>query len=71
MDEVASDEVLDLAYDWLCRSRKNAGHNSDVWVVRWHRLVLLRPDRGSLMTAQGRGDASLASMAVALGNGFD
>jgi len=32
---------------------------------------LLRPDRGSLMTAQGRGDASLASMAVALGNGFD
>jgi len=42
MDEVASDEVLDLAYDWLCRSRKNAGHNSDVWVVRW-RWADLKP----------------------------
>jgi len=34
MEEITSDEVLDLAYDWLCRSRRNAGHNSDVWVVR-------------------------------------
>ena len=24
------------AYDWLCRSRKRAGHNADIWDLRFH-----------------------------------
>lgn len=32
---LASDQVLDLAYDRLCRRRKDAYHNHDVWVLRW------------------------------------
>ncbi len=35
IEEIASDAVIDQAFDWLCRSRKHAGHNSDVWQVRW------------------------------------
>jgi hypothetical protein len=31
-----TEESLDLAYDWLCRQRKNAHHNHDVWDLRWH-----------------------------------
>ena len=34
IDHVASDEVLDLAFKWLCKSRANANHNSDVWFLR-------------------------------------
>lgn len=34
MDEVVSDEVLDLAYRWLCERRKGYHHNADVWAVR-------------------------------------
>jgi len=33
--EMASDEVLDLAYDWLCKRRRDYSANSDVWDVRW------------------------------------
>ena len=35
MEEVASDEVLYLAYQWLCKRRKDYPHNADVWDVRW------------------------------------
>ncbi len=35
MDEVATDEVLNLAYLWLCKQRKDYHHNADVWHVRW------------------------------------
>jgi hypothetical protein len=42
MDEVASIEVLQLAYQWLCRQRKNYPHNADVWHVRW-RWEEIRP----------------------------
>lgn len=24
------------AYDWLCRSRIRAGHNADIWDLRFH-----------------------------------
>ena len=36
MEEVASDTMLDLAYEWLCKRRKDYGHNSDVLDVRWN-----------------------------------
>jgi len=34
MDEVASAEVLNLAYEWLCERRKDYPHSADVWDVR-------------------------------------
>jgi len=35
MKEIASDEVLKEAYQWLCERRKDYSANSDVWDVRW------------------------------------
>jgi hypothetical protein len=35
MAEIASDEVIDLAYLWLCDRRKGYSHNNDVWSLRW------------------------------------
>jgi hypothetical protein len=34
VDEIISDEVLDLAYQWLCHRRKYYSHNQDIWEVR-------------------------------------
>ena len=42
MDEVASIKVLHLAYQWLCKQRKDYPHNADVWDVRW-RWEEIRP----------------------------
>ena len=33
MAEITCDEVLELAYDWLCRRRERTSHNNDVWDV--------------------------------------
>jgi hypothetical protein len=35
----ASDDVLDSAYDWLCRRRRDYSANSDIWNFRrcWQR----------------------------------
>ena len=33
--EIASDEVLEEAYDWLCKRRENYSHNDEVWEVRF------------------------------------
>ncbi len=35
MAEIASDEVLDKAYLWLCDRRKDYSPNNDVWTLRW------------------------------------
>src|SRR5437868_8290726 len=35
MEEIASDEVIDEAYRWLCDRRKNSSPNNDVWALRW------------------------------------
>jgi len=32
--DITSDEVLDSAYDWLCRRRREYSANSDVWAFR-------------------------------------
>jgi len=32
--QLASDDVLDAAYDWLCRRRKDYPANVDVWRFR-------------------------------------
>ena len=38
IEQIASDEVIDAAYEWLCEKRKHYHFNSDVWQVRrwWH-----------------------------------
>ena len=35
MAEIASDEVLELAFQWMCRQRRDRHANHDVWDVRW------------------------------------
>jgi len=37
--QLASDDVLDSAYEWLCRRRRDYSANSDVWSFRrcWQR----------------------------------
>jgi RNA-directed DNA polymerase len=35
MEEIASDEVLEEAYTWLCKRRENYSHNDEVWEVRF------------------------------------
>ena len=32
--QLASDDVLDMAYEWLCRRRRDYSANSDVWALR-------------------------------------
>jgi len=34
IDRIASDEVIDAAYDWLCERRLEYHHNNDVWQLR-------------------------------------
>ena len=42
MHEIASDEVIEAAYAWLCERRKDYSANNDVWNVRW-RWAQIKP----------------------------
>lgn len=35
IDKIASDSVIDRAYDWLCKRRKDYSHNDEVWDIRF------------------------------------
>ena len=35
MEAIASDDVMDAAYAWLCDRRKDYSPNNDVWHLRW------------------------------------
>jgi len=35
MSEIASDDVIERAYEWLCERRKDYSANNDVWHLRW------------------------------------
>ncbi|MHC4139177.1 MAG: reverse transcriptase/maturase family protein [Planctomycetota bacterium] len=35
IQKVASDSVIDSAYDWLCKRRKGYSHNDEVWDIRF------------------------------------
>ena len=35
MSEIASDDVIERAYAWLCERRKDYSANNDVWQLRW------------------------------------
>ena len=43
IDEIASDDVLRQAYDWLCERRVDYSPNDDVWDVGWRWKQLPRP----------------------------
>ena len=34
IEQIASDEVLEAAYQWLCQKRSHYHFNSDVWQIR-------------------------------------
>ncbi len=34
INKIASDEIIDQAYQWLCKQRQNVSHNNDVWEFR-------------------------------------
>jgi len=34
IEQIASDEILDRAYEWMCQKRAHHHFNSDVWQVR-------------------------------------
>jgi len=34
ISQIASDTVLDQAYQWLCKQRERLSHNNDVWELR-------------------------------------
>ncbi|MCP4267246.1 MAG: hypothetical protein GY777_17025 [Candidatus Brocadiaceae bacterium] len=37
IQKIASDDVIDTAYDWLCKRRRDYSHNDEVWDLsfRW------------------------------------
>ena len=36
MQQVVGEAVLQQAYDWLCKAKKDSDHNNDVWHLRFH-----------------------------------
>ncbi len=42
IEEIASDEVLEQAYQWLCERRRDYSHNDEVWEVRY-RWAKIKP----------------------------
>jgi hypothetical protein len=61
--QVASDDILDQAFDWVCRQREHHSPNSDVWWLRfnWHTIKpqlqqqLLRETQDSGLRTQDSG----------------
>ncbi len=35
IQKIASDSVIDTAYEWLCKRRKDYSHNDEVWDIRF------------------------------------
>ncbi|MCH8240261.1 MAG: group II intron reverse transcriptase domain-containing protein [Proteobacteria bacterium] len=68
LDELTSDDVLDTAYEWLCRSRRDYSANADVWSFR--RRWLEEKNRIKRDLLSGRYRFSLLSRAT-LSNGDD
>ena len=55
--QLASDDVLDSAYEWLCRRRQEYSANSDVWSFRrcWQReKVRIKGEQPDIRGAQSR-----------------
>ncbi len=35
IQKIASDAVIDTAYEWLCKRRSDYSHNDEVWDIRF------------------------------------
>ena len=40
INEIATDGILEQAYQWICKSSNNVGHNNSVWNLRsnWEKI---------------------------------
>jgi RNA-directed DNA polymerase len=54
IQRIASDEVLDQAYAWLCKQRSDASHNNDVWRLRSEWIALKEDLKKSLLNGSFR-----------------
>jgi len=57
MTEIASDAVLEEAYEWLCVRRQRYAPNNDVWTLRWRWAQVKEQVQTLLLTGQYRFDA--------------
>ncbi len=57
MAEIASDAVLEEAYEWLCVRRQRYAPNNDVWTLRWRWAQVKAQVQTLLLTGQYRFDA--------------
>ncbi len=60
IQKIASDTVIDTAYQWLCKRRKEYAHNDEVWDIRF-RWAEFKPQ---LQKALLRGEYSISSQTV-------
>ncbi|MCP4266981.1 MAG: hypothetical protein GY777_15655 [Candidatus Brocadiaceae bacterium] len=60
IQRVASDSVIDMAYDWLCKRRKDYSHNDEVWDIRF-RWAEFKPHLQKRLLA---GEYSISSQIV-------
>jgi hypothetical protein len=66
--EIASDDVLDAAYEWLCRRRRDYSADADVWSLRrrWeHEKDVIKRD---LLAGDYRFSLPIADIAYAFAN---
>lgn len=57
MAEIASDAVLEEAYDWLCVRRQRYAPNNDVWTLRWRWAQVKEQVQTLLLSGQYRFEA--------------
>lgn len=54
MQEIASDQVLEQAYTWLCERRRDYSYNDDVWEVRFRWTEIRTTMRADLLGGRYR-----------------
>lgn len=54
IEQLASDDVLERAYEWLCRRRREYSANSDVWAFRREWTQQKEPIKADLLSANYR-----------------
>ncbi len=60
IQKIVSDSVIDTAYDWLCKRRKDYSHNDEVWDIRF-RWSELKPHLQKTLLA---GEYTISSQIV-------
>ena len=56
LPEIASGDVLEEAFDWLCDRRKQYSHNDEVWLVR-ERWAEIKPQLKRQLLASDYSDS--------------